>query len=378
MKYRIFPKTGEKISQLGFGAMRLPTLHDGSGKVDRAEAIRLIRHAIDCGVNYVDTAYVYHDGESEVIVGEALKDGYREKAFLATKLPLWSITSEADAEGILETQLKRLCTSHIDFYLAHSLDADKWEKFEEHGLFEFLKRKKAEGLIKKIGFSFHGLTLDLFKEIIDSHDWDFCQIQLNYMDANYQAGVEGLKYSALKGVPAVIMEPLKGGQLTDFVPDSVKKIWEGTGMDRTPADWAFRWVANFPEVLVILSGMHSYKQLEENLGILSEAGANCLTAEENRAIEKAAAEYNRLIPYPCTGCQYCLPCPQGLNIPERIAERNEAEIYQSAKKIGFTVRGFVRPLPSACVSCGECEEKCPQKLPIPRIMQECVEMFKIE
>jgi predicted aldo/keto reductase-like oxidoreductase len=373
MNYRIFPKTGEKISLLGFGTMRLP---EADGQIDEAEAIRMIRYAIDNGVNYVDTAYMYHDGNSEVLVGKALKDGYREKVLVADKLHLLFAKEATDQQKILDEQLRRLDLPYIDMYLVHDIHEKLWERAKKYDTLRFMKEKQAEGVIKHIGFSFHGETSAFFREVIDAFPWDFCQIQLNYMDTELQAGVEGLKYAESKGIPVIVMEPLKGGKLTDVLPGPIQAYWDNIGTDRTPAEWALKWVANFPAVLTILSGMSTFEQVEENIRILSNAEANGLTTEELAVIGKVAQEYNNLIPYSCTACKYCIPCPVKLNIPYIISLRNEATIYESPEKIAETVRAFVRPQPSACVACRECEEKCPQHLPIAEIMAESAQMFE--
>jgi predicted aldo/keto reductase-like oxidoreductase len=356
--------------------MRLPVLDGDHAKIDEAEAVRMIRHAIDEGVNYVDTAFLYHGGKSEVVLGNALKDGYREKVLVADKLPLMLVNTPADVSSLLDKQLQRLDTARIDMYLLHDVRENSWEKVKELNMLDILKEKQAQGLIANIGFSYHGETPAFFKELIDFFPWDFCQIQLNYMDAALQAGVEGLKYAAQKRVPVVIMEPLKGGKLTDFMPDSIQRYWDGVDVKRSPADWALRWVADFPEVLTILSGMSSFAQVEENLNILSDADANALTEKERAIIGKVSDEYNKLTPYSCTSCRYCMPCPVELNIPDLIALRNEATIFESEEKVSFAIQNFVRPQPSACIDCKQCEEKCPQHLAIADIMAESAAMFE--
>jgi predicted aldo/keto reductase-like oxidoreductase len=376
MNYRTFPKTGEKVSLLGFGCMRLPVLDGDHAKIDEAEAVRMIRYAIDNGVNYVDTAYVYHGGFSEVLLGKALKDGYREKVFVADKLPLMHVKTTEDVSSLLSEQLRRLDMAHIDMYLLHDVREKSWEKVNALGMLDVLKEKRAQGLIKNIGFSYHGETAAFFKEVIDAFPWDFCQIQLNYMDAEIQAGTEGLKYAAGKGVPVVIMEPLKGGKLTSVLPESVQKYWDGVDVKRSPAEWAFRWIADFPEVLTVLSGMSTFEQVEENVRILSEADAGILSESERAIIGKVAAEYNKLTPYSCTACKYCIPCPAGLDIPGLISLRNEATVFESPEAVSFAIRTFVRPQPSECVACKVCEEKCPQHLPIADIMAESARMFE--
>jgi predicted aldo/keto reductase-like oxidoreductase len=368
MKYRLNQKTGKDVSLLGFGAMRLPGL--GQGKVDEEQTIEMIRYAIDNGVNYIDTAYVYHDGQSEVVVGKALKDGYREKVTIATKLPSWPIKTLEDRDRILNESLQRLGVEYIDNYLVHGINEKTLPDFKKFDVFNFVIEKKAEGKIKNMGFSYHGETFEFFKELIDSYDWDFTQIQLNYMDKEIQAGEAGLKYAASKGIPVVIMEPLRGGKLTDVVPDSIQARWDQTGTGYTPAEWGLRWVANYPEVTTILSGMSTVAQVEENVRILSNADANELSEKELEIIDGVAEEYRARMPYGCTECRYCMPCPQKLEIPSIITFRNEVDMYENLRTTKFAVRNFIDVQPSACTDCKECEDKCPQHLPISQIMKD--------
>lgn len=330
MQYRTFDKTGQKVSLLGMGTMRLPVTEDG--QVDREAAISMIRHSIDEGINYVDTAYMYHDGESEKIVGQALKDGYREKVLLADKMPVWLAKDEEAMRSIFDEQFARLEVDVIDMYLVHNVTVPVWKRAQKFHLMDFLEEKRAEGKIRHIGFSFHD-QLSLFKEVIDSYPWDFCQIQLNYMDKEFQAGEEGLHYAAEKGIPVIIMEPLKGGKLTDTLPPSVKTLWKQAEIQRTPAEWALRWVANHSEILTILSGMSAPEQLEENLRILSQAKPNSLTEKELSIIDQVSSEYNRLIQYSCTSCKYCMPCPKKIDIPTAIRFYNEWFLYEGNPKI---------------------------------------------
>lgn len=377
MKYRVFNKTGEDISLLGFGTMRLPVIDCDPKRIDETLSINMIRAAIDKGVNYVDTAYIYHGGNSEVVLGKALQDGYREKVFIADKMPVWLLKSEADLEKIFEEQLQRLQVDCIDFYLIHSISAPSWKRTIKYNVIDFLEKKKAEGKIKHLGFSFHD-ELDLFKEIIDYHPWDFCQIQLNFMDTKFQAGVTGLQYAASKNIPVIIMEPLKGGKLTDVLPGSIQELWDSAPVKRSPAEWAFRWVADFPQVLTILSGMSTMEQAEENLKIFSDLSSNTLTEKEHEIIDMVAAQYNNLIRHSCTSCQYCLPCPQKIDIPTIISLYNNWYLYEGNEKIKNDFHMWTVPGrgPSICTTCRQCEGNCPQHLPISDIMKAAEEIFE--
>ena len=375
MQYRTFDKTGQKISLLGMGTMRLPVTEDG--QVDREAAISMIRHSIDEGINYVDTAYMYHDGESEKIVGQALKDGYREKVLLADKMPVWLAKDEEAMRSIFDEQFARLEVDVIDMYLVHNVTVPVWKRAQKFHLMDFLEEKRAEGKIRHIGFSFHD-QLSLFKEVIDSYPWDFCQIQLNYMDKEFQAGEEGLHYAAEKGIPVIIMEPLKGGKLTDTLPPSVKALWKQAEIQRTPAEWALRWVANHSEILTILSGMSAPEQLEENLRILSQAKPNSLTEKELSIIDQVSSEYNRLIQYSCTSCKYCMPCPKKIDIPTAIRFYNEWFLYEGNPKIKADYPNWLVQdrQPGDCIACKACEDHCPQHLPISEIMKKTAEIFE--
>ena len=377
MKYRTFKKTDEKISLLGFGTMRLPVISGDSAKIDEAEAIRMIRSAIDRGVNYVDTAYMYHDGFSEVVTGKALKDGYREKVFLSDKMPLWMAHTEEDVDKIFNDQLKRLDVDCIDMYLVHNIGAGIWKRALQFKTLDYLEKKKSEGKIKQIGFSFHD-EFDVFKEVIEAYPWDFCQIQLNYMDTDFQAGLKGLKLAGSLKIPVIVMEPLKGGKLTDVLPQIIQDLWSQAPIKRTPADWALRWVADFPEVLTILSGMTSMEQLSENIRILSEAEPNSLTETEHKIIERVADEYNNLIQYSCTGCKYCMPCPVGIDIPDIIGRYNDWFVFEGNQKIQRDFNDWVSPKgrPSVCESCKACEDHCPQHLPVSEIMSKAKSVFE--
>lgn len=375
MQYRTWNKIGRDISLLGTGTMRLP-LTD-SGEIDEDVAVQMIRRSIDRGVNYVDTAWMYHDGKSEVVVGKALRDGYRQKVFLADKLPVWYARTTKGLVDIFETQLERCETDHFDMYLLHSVDAPVWKRALKLGALDFLEEMKSAGKIKYLGFSFHGEE-EFFPEVVDAHDWDFCQIQLNYMDAAVQAGVKGLRYAGKKGLPVVIMEPLKGGKLTDNIPPVIAELWDSAPIRRTPAEWAFRWVADFPQVSTILSGMSAPQQLEENLRILDAAKPCTLTGQEHALIERVADLYNELIRYSCTACKYCMPCPEKINIPAVMEYYNEWFLYDRNPK---TKEAYFMWLPegrraSDCVSCGACEDVCPQKLPVTEVMKKAAAVFE--
>ena len=368
-------KTGEKVSALGFGCMRLPTRDDQSIDVD--EATRMLRFAIDNGVDYVDTAWGYHNGQSEPFVGSALQDGYRDKVNLATKLPSWLIKCREDMDYYLNEQLRRLRTDVIDFYLIHALNRRYWKNLKEHDIFEFMDSALASGRIRHIGFSFHD-TLDVFKEIIDSYGWEFCQIQYNFVDTEHQAGLEGLKYAAGKGIGVAVMEPLRGGKLATNVRDDILSIWNSSGIDRTPAAWALRWVWNDPDVGVVLSGMSTMDQVRENIETAREASPNSMSSSELAIVDRVREEYKKRIKVSCTGCSYCMPCPSGVAIPTCFDFFNDAYMFDS---IEDHKKAYLRSVKkenraSLCVECGRCEELCPQNIPIIEQLKEVSSLFE--
>lgn len=376
MQYRTFKKLDREVSLLGMGAMRLPETEDG--QINEPEAIDIIRSAIDAGINYVDTAFGYHNGKSEGLVGKALRDGYREKVLLADKMPIWLAKDEEHMKEMFQTQLERLDTDYIDMYLVHSVNKPNWKRIKKLNLMPFLEEMKAAGKIKHIGFSFHD-SYEFFEEVLDSYPWEFCQIQLNYMDKDIQAGVKSLKLAAEKGLSVIIMEPLKGGKLTTGIPPTVQELWDNAPVKRTPAEWGFKWLANMPEVTLILSGMSSREQLQQNIATVSAADLNVLSDKERELIDKVSDEYNRLIKYSCTGCEYCLPCPQKLKIPDLIDTLNEWNIYGQNPA---TKMEYIEWVPegrhaSDCISCKACEKKCPQGLPVAQIMKETAEIFGV-
>ena len=375
MLYRTMPKNGDKLSALGFGCMRLP-MRDG--KVDEARAIAQIRSAIDGGVNYVDTAWPYHHGESEIVLGKALRDGYREKVKVATKLPSWLLKTRADMDRYLDAQLERLGVDCIDYYLVHALNGPLWDTVRGLGVLEFLETAKADGRIANIGFSFHGLAED-FKRIIDAYAWEFCQIQYNYLDETYQAGTDGLRYAAGKGIGVIIMEPLRGGNLGLITaPPAVQAIWDESPVRRTPVEWALRWVWNHPEVTLVLSGMNEEAHIAENMAIAGSAEAGSMTSQELELVARASAKYRELMKVRCTGCGYCMPCPMGVSIPMCFETYNKMRMFGNieegkflyALRMSGEIGGEGPGYASQCVACGQCMENCPQHIAIPDVLAE--------
>jgi uncharacterized protein len=370
MKYRQFGKLDWKVSALGFGAMRLPsTGTEMSSPVNEPEAIRIMRYAIDHGVNYVDTAYMYHMGNSEKIIGRMLQDGYRAKIRLATKLPVNMLQKADDIDRILDEQLERLQTPKIDFYLFHGLNKVGWQKVRDWNLIRWAESKIAAGKIAYLGFSFHD-DFAVFKEILDAYDgWTFCQIQYNYVDVNNQAGRKGVEYAAAKGLGIVVMEPLRGGMIAKTPPDKVVKIWQSAAHQRTPAEWGLQWVWNQPEISVALSGMSNMQQVVENLATAEKSGPGTLTADELALFDRVRDAYKSLSPVPCTRCRYCSPCPNGVDIPGIFELYNEMTIYDAPQMGQFRYQGpfGMKPEQRAdkCVECGECVKVCPQQINIP-------------
>ncbi|MDQ7094501.1 aldo/keto reductase [Desulfosporosinus sp. PR] len=376
MHYRKFGRLDFQTSILGFGCMRLPILDGDPSKINEPEAISLIRQAIDNGVNYLDTAFPYHQGQSEILVGKALQDGYRAKVKLATKLPVSRCQSFADFDRFLDEQLAKLQTDHIDFYLLHGLSKATWDRVKSLNYERFLEKALADGRINYAGFSFHD-KYPVFQEIVDAYPWTFCQIQYNYMDTEFQAGTKGLRYAAEKGLAVVIMEPLKGGKLVKNPPPSILKLWDKAAVKRSPAEWALRWVWNHPEVSLLLSGMGTKEQVAENLRLANVAEPNTLTEQELALIDEVKKQYLSLNKVDCTACGYCQPCPSGVNIPGNFALYNDAHIYDDFGSSRFAYNTFFTPesKASACSECGACEEACPQQLPIREHLKEIQKAF---
>ncbi len=379
MLYREMEKTGDQLSILGYGCMRLPSKN---GRIDESLAMKQLRGAIDQGVNYVDTAWPYHGGNSEKFVGKALKDGYREKVKIATKLPQFLCHSKEDMYDYLEKQLVKLDVDVIDYYLIHTLDGNTWEYMKSLGVMDFMNDIKASGKIKNIGFSFHGRKEE-FPIIVDDYEWDFCQIQYNILDENNQAGRAGLEYAADKGLGIIIMEPLLGGNLAKELPNPVKKHYDSAKTKRTNVEWALRWIWDHPQVHVILSGMNVDEHIEENLRIASEAYPNSLTDDEKQTIENAANEYKALRKVPCTGCNYCMPCPAKVDIPGAFELYNNRHLFGKSllgtgmylSRVGGMTKGE-KHLAKQCVNCGKCVRECPQSIDIPKELKAVSKDFE--
>ncbi|OPL08404.1 MAG: aldo/keto reductase [delta proteobacterium ML8_F1] len=364
MNKRKLGNTGEEVSILGFGAMRFPLKADGT--IDEKPAIEMIHYAIDQGVNYIDTAWPYHDGESEPFLGRALGGGYREKVYLATKLPSWKIKRPEDFEYFLDQQLLRLNTEVIDFYLVHAINKKTWHhNLLKNGLFSFLDRALASKKVKYVGFSFHD-ELSLFKEIVDAYPWSFTQIQFNYLDHDYQAGLKGLYYARDRGLGIIVMEPLRGGGLAGKQPADIAALWEGAASQRTPVQWALEYVWNYPQVDLVLSGMSSLEQVKENIEIASRATPNALTREEIQTVYAVKAAYLSRLINQCTTCGYCMPCPYEVNIPGAFKIFNDGHLFE---QLDTFKEKYLREVPrdnraSQCVACGQCEPQCPQNISI--------------
>jgi hypothetical protein len=367
MQYRSFGRLDWKPSALGFGAMRLPTLGGDHATIDEELATRMIRTAIDAGVNYVDTAWPYHNEQSERFLGRCLRGGYRSRVRLATKLPTWLVEKREDFDRFLDEQRRRLETETIDFYLLHGLGRLQWTKLYDLGVLDWAERARHEGRIGIVGFSFHD-SLAAFRDIVDAYDWTFCQIQYNFMDTGFQAGTEGLRYAAKRGLGVVVMEPLRGGSLTRPAPREVAALWETASIQRSQADWALQWVWNDPDVSLVLSGMTAMSHVEENLASAERSGVGTLRDDELRLVDRVRDAYRALAPIPCTTCRYCLPCPQGVAIPRVFSFYNDAMAYGDLARLSaqYANDRFMKPESRAdrCVACGACEAACPQDVEI--------------
>jgi predicted aldo/keto reductase-like oxidoreductase len=367
MKYRKNPKNGDLLSALGYGCMRFSKK---GTSIDQQKAENEMITAIENGVNYFDTAYIYPG--SEIALGKLLAKGYRNKIFLATKLPHYLIKTKQDIERYFSSQLYRLQTDYIDYYLIHMLsDIAVWQRLKSIGIEDWIKEKKQSGQIKNIGFSFHGGTTS-FIQLIDAYDWDFTQIQFNYLDEHSQAGITGLRYASSKGLPVIIMEPLRGGKLANL-PKAAEKVMQDAPVQRSAAEWGLRWVLNHSEVTVVLSGMNSLAQVEENVRIASQMEADTMATEALLLIDKVKKILNARTKVPCTGCGYCMPCPQGVDIP--VCFKSYNDMYSDSWFTGFKeyfMCTTLKPDPSnasKCIQCGKCEQHCPQKIEIIKELQ---------
>ena len=360
MEMRKMEKLGVETSLLGFGCMRFPQTPEG--KIDEALTEKMLDRAIAQGVNYIDTAYPYHDGQSEVVVGKILKKYDRNSFYLATKLPVWLVNTAEDVDKYLEEKLAKLQTDHIDFYLMHAMGKERWNKMVEIGCVKRLEELQEQGKIKYLGFSFHD-KYEVFEEILNYRDWDFCQIQLNYMDAEEQAGLKGCQLATDKGIPVVVMEPVKGGSLAVFAEDITAKLKE-LDPEASPASFALRWVGSLPGVKVILSGMSSMEQVEDNLRTF--AAFKPLSEQEQDTIREVTEILRSRVQNGCTGCRYCMPCPAGVNIPGCFATWNTYHMYQNYNTVrwNWEVALGDEHQPKNCVQCGKCEAQCPQKITI--------------
>jgi predicted aldo/keto reductase-like oxidoreductase len=371
MQYRKMGKLGIEVSAFGIGCMRFPMYTNEEGKrvVDQELANKIIHTAIENGVNYLDTAYVYSDRQAEKVLGKALQGGWREKVYVATKLPIWDCHSREDMDRLYEEQRNNLCVDCIDFYLVHALNRDQWHRMRDLGVREFLTDLKEQGKIKYACFSFHD-NYEAFEEILNDYDWDMCQLQFNYMDVNNQATIKGVELAGEKNIPIVIMEGLLGGRLAN-VPDTVQAVFDSYPEKRSAVEWAFRWLCNFPQVGTVLSGVTNMEQTMDNLAIFDRTGVNIMSQEELDIVTKAREEYLRRTKVGCTGCRYCMPCPCGVDIPAIFGTWNEAFKYNTNISGNGRYRRMVEENKGAdqCVECGACMEMCPQQLNIPELLK---------
>lgn len=367
MEYRKFEKSGVSPSLLGFGCMRFPTLENG--EINEQEAKAMIDKAMAHGVTYIDTAYPYHNGDSEPFVGKVLKNYDRQSFYLATKLPIWNISCEEDVEKIFNEQLQRLDVDYVDFYLLHALDKEKWEKVSKYNILEHVEKMQKAGKIKYIGFSFHD-EYEVFENIVKSYSWDFCQLQINYMDMDIQAGMKGIQLCDQLNLPVVVMEPIKGGSLATL-PQKVADIFKQYDKHRSLSSWALRYVGSLPAVKVILSGMSTMEQVEDNLATFDQFQK--LNEEEMALVEKVTKTLKAKTKNGCTGCKYCMPCPFGVNIPNNFKYWNCMSIYEDEKTFKEKYIRLQNEQASQCRQCGKCETMCPQHIAIREDLKRVVQ-----
>ena len=378
MKYRTMGKLGIRSSAFGLGCMRFNGAASGGFPFDEQKAVSLIRQAIDGGVTYLDTAYVYLGNNSETVLGKALQDGYRDRVTIATKMPGEAVHDRASMEALLDEELRKLQTDHIDFYLMHGINKQGWAHFKSIGAPEFFDDMKKAGKIRYKCFSFHG-PYEEFEAILNDSDWDMVQIQYNFMDVNNQAGTKGLELAGRKGIPVVIMEGLLGGRLSK-APDNVQALYDAFPVKRSPVEWAFRWLCNHPEVSVVLSGCNEAEQIAENLRIFDTVEAGIMQEDELRLMEDVRAAYLSRTKIGCTGCRYCMPCPNGVDIPGVFSVWNNVSLYNIDPKWDWGLRQIREKQHGAdrCVGCGACEAACPQHLPIIESLQQAWQELKTE
>ncbi|MBW6513431.1 MAG: aldo/keto reductase [Candidatus Syntrophosphaera sp.] len=374
MQYRTMPGQKEKLSILGLGLMRLPTTPDN--KLDEDKCQEMLHYALDNGVNYFDTAWPYHGGESEPLLGRFVDQVPREKLYIATKLPCWLVKTPSDLDSYLDQQLEKLRTDHIDYYLLHSLGQRSWKQMRGLKVLDWLDKARSDGKIRHIGFSFHD-KYPVFRKIVEAYDWEFCQFMFNYLDTRYQAGIRGYELSVQKGLGIIAMEPLRGGKLVQHVPQSIAAIWSKSRHAWSPVERALNWVWNFPGSTVALSGMSSLEQLKENIRLAKHAKAGMLDDRELKVYNQARLEYLRRIAIPCSECRYCLPCPHKVAIPGVFGIYNEAIMFEAKERHTHEYKAWITEEMRAdkCVQCGECLSKCPQHIDIPTRMQEVAKFF---
>jgi len=377
MQYRQFGRTDFQVSALGFGCMRLPIVGGDSKNIDEPLAIEMLRYAIDHGVNYLDTAHPYHGGNSERLVGKALQGGYRDKVKVATKLPCWAVKEPADFDRLLDEQLGRLGLDHVDFYLLHNLQQRFWAPVRDLGVLDWLEKIRGSDRVGAVGFSFHD-SFDLLTEILDAYDaWTVCQVQYNYANETVQGGTRGVELAAERGLAVVVMEPLLGGCLAD-PPAPIRAVWDAAPGGRTPAHWALQWLWNKPQIATVLSGMTTIEQVVQNVASAERSGIGTLSEADLARFAQAREQHAKLYPIPCTRCGYCMPCPNGVDIPLNLQLYNDAQVFEGSQS-GLN-RNLYACMPeearaSACVACGQCEEKCPQTIPISEWMPRVHERF---
>lgn len=369
MKKRLMGKLGIYSSAFGLGCMRFNGPASGDSVIDEQKAVSLIRRAIDGGVTYLDTAYVYLNKTSEIVLGKALLDGYRDRVTIATKMPAEAVHNRAEMEALLDSELKKLQTDHIDFYLMHGINREKWEYFKSIGAPEFFDDMKKAGKIRYKCFSFHG-PYDQFEYILNDSDWDMVQIQYNFMDINNQAGTRGLELAGSKGIPVVIMEGLLGGRLAK-APQNVQALYDAFPVKRSAVEWAFRWLCNHPAVSVVLSGCNEPEQIDENLRIFDTVEPGIMSPDELHLMDDVRSAYISRTKISCTGCRYCMPCPNGVNIPGIFSAWNNVSLYDTDPKHSWELGNILKNGSGAdkCVGCGACEAACPQHLNIIKSLQ---------